>query len=385
MLCLIRPDGLFVAVPALLIDLFWNKENIKRKLLIISLVMILPGLIYFFWRWHYFGMLLPLPMYVKSGADKVLFVVPSTIKYIFHYLIFDVIILIAAIIYSKFISNNKPDKFALMIIISMVFLPLIVYSALTLSQNIGDRFVITVHFGLIITAFYLLREQKKVLIFFAILFLIFRVPDFIYQFSETSKISNEQMVDLAMDLNKLHHGSLAVSEAGRLPYYSKWQTYDLLGLNTPELARKEVDSLFLAKLNPDLIVLHSGNDRYEYHLKYINNPYLEKKDWNAMIHNSLKYSLSTDKYQMMMVPFLGDTNGFLQKIGGLCESISSKLFLYQSSFPRYDIFMINKDYKDFPELSQLLHSKYGAISLDEYLANAKYWSSSNNMNKFFSD
>ena len=384
-LCLIRPDGILIAIPAIFLDLILNKDKRKYKLIIILTAYLIPGLIYFVWRFNYFGMLLPLPIYVKSDADKVLFIIPATLKYLFHYIIFHVIILICAIIFGKLILKEKVDKDMIIIASSMVIIPILAYSTMTLSQNIGDRFMITVYFGLIISVFYFLRNKQNVLIFFILIFLIFRFPIFINNFTKTLEIENEQMVDFSKDLSKLPKGKLAVSEAGRLQYYSKWETIDLLGLNDKEIAKSVVDSLMLCRLNPDLFVLHSGNDRYEYHLKYIDRPFINKKEFNAIIHNSIKYGISSGKYKLLMVPFLGNSQRFLTKFNSSLSNISSKLFMSESNFIRYDFFLIKKDYKNQEQLFNLLVSKYNAISIEEYFKRARYWSSSNNMNKYFSD
>ena len=47
-----------------------GEQKLPRRFLLRALFLyILPGLAYFLWRWSYFGVLLPLPFYVKTGGS----------------------------------------------------------------------------------------------------------------------------------------------------------------------------------------------------------------------------------------------------------------------------------------------------------------------------
>lgn len=52
------------------------------------------------------------------------------------------------------------------------------------------------------------------------------------------------------------HGSMITTEAGFLPYYSGWATYDPWGLNTPEFAHRFVQPEDVGRLHADVIVVH---------------------------------------------------------------------------------------------------------------------------------
>lgn len=64
---LIRPDGVLLGV-TIFAGLLWVLRLRGTSLLIkdFVLVFVLPGLLYFLWRWEYFGYLLPNPMYRKG-------------------------------------------------------------------------------------------------------------------------------------------------------------------------------------------------------------------------------------------------------------------------------------------------------------------------------
>lgn len=69
LLCLIRPDGFMLAAPLAIFLLFNKSLNRTTTIKHLSLYAVIPGIIYFIARWQYFGELLPLPFYVKSGWE----------------------------------------------------------------------------------------------------------------------------------------------------------------------------------------------------------------------------------------------------------------------------------------------------------------------------
>ena len=70
LLGLTRPEGVLFAGLALLAAFLLLDRSGRRRLLITTITwLILPGLIYFLWRWHYFGYLLPNTFYVKNAGS----------------------------------------------------------------------------------------------------------------------------------------------------------------------------------------------------------------------------------------------------------------------------------------------------------------------------
>ena len=80
--CLIRPDGCMFIAPLVIGYWLLNPAALRmRGNLAITATAAVAGLAYFCWRWHYFGLPLPLPFYVKSDCPHVLgMVCPSTLK-----------------------------------------------------------------------------------------------------------------------------------------------------------------------------------------------------------------------------------------------------------------------------------------------------------------
>ncbi|MCI0439706.1 MAG: hypothetical protein L0177_11345, partial [Chloroflexi bacterium] len=69
-LALFRPDGAIVGVAFVLIGL-WAAQSARLlgRYLTTSTICAVVGLLYFAWRWNYFGLPLPLPLYVKQQVS----------------------------------------------------------------------------------------------------------------------------------------------------------------------------------------------------------------------------------------------------------------------------------------------------------------------------
>lgn len=79
-------------------------------------------------------------------------------------------------------------------------------------------------------------------------------------------------------------GTMFVSEAGAVPYYSGWRAYDLLGINSEEIAHQGLSRGFLDRVSPDLIMLHelSGFYRPDTKEEGIVNQYMIDRNFAAV-------------------------------------------------------------------------------------------------------
>lgn len=78
-------------------------------------------------------------------------------------------------------------------------------------------------------------------------------------------------------------GRMFVTESGAVPYYSDWQSRDLVGLTWPETARSGLDRKQLEDLNPDLVLVHEPSGSYRPHLrrKMLLNAYMVERGFLA--------------------------------------------------------------------------------------------------------
>ena len=72
LLCLVRPDGVVWGAGCVMLRFLHmeSSDQLKQEALRCIAWLIVPGLIYFFWRYWYFGELFPLPFVVKSTLNK---------------------------------------------------------------------------------------------------------------------------------------------------------------------------------------------------------------------------------------------------------------------------------------------------------------------------
>ena len=255
-LCLFRPDGVLFAVP-LIGSLLLPRSDRKHRTLLVVLLFVLPGLIYFAWRAHYFGSILPLPFLVKSDTPRALgMFVAHSLWQSLKYLLFITALLLPVLL-------RKPlDPFVRTLFFGTVLVPTLFFWTMRLDQNVGDRFFFYLPLSaamVLALSWSALPPQRRHTLLHAGLFawlvlllgpLLREVRSFRdYQFQDVQAISQE--------LGQLPiRGSMITTEAGFLAYGSGWVAYDAWGLNTADFARHPIQAADVAALKPDLIVIH---------------------------------------------------------------------------------------------------------------------------------
>ncbi len=266
-----RPEGNAIVLLLLACGWFFGAPPLRRRLLWFSLgLYVLPGALYFLWRTWYYGLLFPMPFYMKvlhgsglAGAGQVgaylLYLLPSLS-----------VLLLAAIL--------RLRKEYLTVLTPVVFL-LVFYLFPVHAMGFNWRFVypatpfisILVAIGGI-TIFDLLREKIQSTkpwepVLLAGLFLIslgnLNGLDNTIQnqnFYGAGISSYKAFGTLLSKYNSQYEMTLAIGDAGTVPYYSDWQVIDLFGLNSKEVAFKSVptDELVFEKQSADLILLSVG-------------------------------------------------------------------------------------------------------------------------------
>ncbi len=255
--CFIRPDGAFFAAPLMLGYWYLWPESLKSfKNRLVTILCVISGLAYFAWRWSYFGLLLPLPYYVKSDCAEYVFGVfcsTSVAKPIAIIGFYSPLLLLIGLHFKKL--NVEIRKKMMVVAIAFIVVPLLIMSTINLTQNIGFRFyfptMLTFIF-LAMTVYGFVRERLFWLAMFACI--AFQLPVHFKQFF--GAITPVSTLGIAKDLGKLpEKGRLMTSEAGVLAYYSGWETLDSLGLNTPHIAVNRITPEDVKIFDADLIVL----------------------------------------------------------------------------------------------------------------------------------
>lgn len=297
-LCLFRPDGVVFAVP-LLIALLLSGQSRARTALAMAAIFVTPGVLYFLWRWHYFGELFPLPFLVKSNVGRAwgLFV-PYSLRPSLKYLFFGAIVLL------PFLCMRGARRRSLAI--GLLLIPTFFYWAMLLEQNVGDRF----YFYLPLACAILLAVNWKPLASRHALiagagcigWLAFIAMPL---YRETLTFRDLQFGNVKGIAQELRHaapgGTMIVTEAGFLPYYSGWRAYDAWGLNTAAFANHLIQPGDVERIGPDLIVLHPDPDETCLPQPGWQRAYSERA-WPHMTRN-LILGAEARRYQLWLLPY----------------------------------------------------------------------------------
>jgi len=263
---LIRPDGVFIGVVATILGLWraWNRPFRSRYLAVAGTAGMV-GVVYFLWRYSYFGLPLPLPLYVKASSSALLEGLPINILW----LVDSVFFLIVAPFGAEHLRLKKRDY----LILWLPFLALlVVLSFAHQSQNIAFRFQAPALAALIFVFAAFLRdsfaagESRGKAIFATVLAVAATGVHGIdllgarYMTGGMRFLVTPGYADVfAGRLQPLVGPStrIAVSEAGRIAFWTNAQVYDLVGLNTAEVALNGLDPSYLTQISPDIILVHT--------------------------------------------------------------------------------------------------------------------------------
>lgn len=265
---LIRPDGVFIGVTATLLGLWkvWDQPWRKRYLVHAG-VAGLVGVAYFLWRYSYFGLLLPLPLYVKAGSGEFLQGLPINILWLVDSMFF--------VIVAPFGAEHLKLNRRRYLLLGLPVLVLLAALSLThQSQNIAFRFqspalalLLYVFAGFLRDSFASGSTRGKA-IFATVLALAatsFHGIDLLgprYRSAGLTDILRPGYADIfASRLDSIIDPGtrIAVSEAGRIAFWTDAEVHDLVGLNTAEIALAGLDRSYLENLRPDLILVHTTN------------------------------------------------------------------------------------------------------------------------------
>ena len=370
--CMIRPDGIVFALPLSLIYIVDSRYEWRNRLILFVLFTGLPGGLYFIWRWHYFGYFLPLPFYVKSHFDRFWLVFNkealfTNLRYILAGL---PLFVISAIVMIRS-GDKKARKDTWAILIALLGVPFLFYSCMHLEQNIAYRFQYPFCLAAIVMAALAAGrlKQKRWLVLGGAFMIVWLAPMYAVEGYRTLCIPAENVPYISMELGQLNgRGKIATTEAGRLPYYSQWNTVDLWGLNTPEFSQRVVSVEDVKAYNPDLIVLHTSGDYYGDDWRFLGSSNLvqhTERNWSNMVENTY-IAAQQEGYELWMIPhrYVAASNSLHGKFAQIRPVMKKKLG-YKGSFETYYAFLINPASPHRSSLSELL-LQHGAITYPRY-------------------
>jgi hypothetical protein len=267
LLSLIRPEGIIIGLAFTIVTAIeLNDKLTSRRFVRHSIIAVFLGLIYFLWRWYYFGSFLPLPFYVKSDDFSRLIGLKGNISWIkenkFLLLIFVLAIPIFQLKMKKFI------RFLIPFFLLFLFLCIIEQT-----QNIALRYHGPLTFLVMMVFVLFLKEysknKSKILTFIISFVLIgFISYPFYRTFNTQLKILRNfdyiNYFPYLLSKSGLEPNLIALTEAGRMAYWTNFKIVDLVGLNDAFCALNDIDVNYIDQLNPDIIFIHTANTLFEW-------------------------------------------------------------------------------------------------------------------------
>jgi arabinofuranosyltransferase len=265
---LTRPDGLVLAVLMGAAILYALRERSAWMLTIALVVFLVLGGAYFLWRYHYFGYLLPNPFYKKGGGH----LYPESMKFSITNVL-KMILPVTPVIWFA-LASKSVRKRAVFLLIPLVGFAC-VWILLTVENNWNMRFQFVLLPITLMTIPYLmngLREPVSVgrparpwsramsvatvaaalmgsLLYWRVTFPP-GVPD------------GSSMHDIAVSLAQFKDKgyTMAITEAGTLPYFSGWRAIDTWGLNDSHIMHDPLglSDAYLDESRPAILMYHAG-------------------------------------------------------------------------------------------------------------------------------
>lgn len=262
-IALFRPDGVIVGAGYTFLGLFIAyRQQLIRYYLLLTLVVALVGLGYFYLRYMYYGNLLPLPLYVKSHGGFL-----SGFEKNISWLLKNIHFVIPVVILARY---HRKSWLYLKLSLPVILLFCALLTA-TQSQNIGMRFqgpiFIVLYFVLLLLTLEYLNQANKNNIInrtgYCFIFLVI-VSCLVVPAKSHRLITGFSYINQAPVLiNKSLPGNstIVLTEAGRLAYWNQkggHKIFDLVGLNTEYPALNVIDVDYLQSLDPDMVMFHNA-------------------------------------------------------------------------------------------------------------------------------
>ena len=298
-LCLFRPDGVVFSVP-LLVAAVATAEDRWRRLGVFLTWFVIPGSFYFAWRWHYFGAMLPLPFLVKADTERLAHVVVrSSLQEGLLLVVFT-----CSMVGFILDRSSKVSRATRLVVACMLIVPTLFYFSMRLDQDVGHRFFVYLPVGLAVVMALQWREisgqRGMILLSGAALWLVLISRMWWISVENSRAMQFDNRKGIADELSILPHGTLVSTEAGLLPYFSAWPTYDAWGLNTPRFSKRLIQPEDVSAIRPDVMLVHTSDVADCQARSGWRVPYKDRT-WGNMTRNLV--AGAGDAYDLWIAPF----------------------------------------------------------------------------------
>jgi hypothetical protein len=262
---LIRPEGSLLGLFILLAVLIKRPRRFGTIAIGFLVCFASIGLTYFLWRWHYFGYLLPNPFYVKGGGhlhvDGLKRSVGNMCRMLWPAIPIGMLALRARTTRNNLIStlvpvilftgiwvflsneNNHLMRFQFPLVpIVLISLPSLLWGLSTQLSlpRLSD----------------LPNGVRLATVASGISYLLISMFVFKQIYGPSADIASGIEYPTAMRKFADKSYTMAVTEAGQFPFYSKWKAIDVLGLNDAHIAHFGISEAYLDQYQPELMMYH---------------------------------------------------------------------------------------------------------------------------------
>jgi hypothetical protein len=273
---LIRPDGVVPCVLFAVLGFVRARElHFGRRYAAWSSVVLGLGAAYYAWRLDYFGLLLPLPLYVKSRQTPTLTpwrLIVSTVRVPYGWIMNDPPLETMSLGVLVLLALSAARRWRDMIRSAITFTPFLVHSVMmgyaTQMQNVVGRFQaperLALYFALLWCGVRAWQSADRALFrAIALVACLGPMAHEVYVGKRTLRTYESARLyvdDFAPEFGRLMGPGrvIALTEAGRLCYWTKARVEDTIGLNTPRTALAPPDLEYFEELSPDVLMFHAG-------------------------------------------------------------------------------------------------------------------------------
>jgi len=288
LLSLTRPEGNLPVLIGFISVLFLIPKTYKQSFVKkIFLFYVLPGSLYFIWRFMYYGTLFPLPFYVKTSAN-----IFSGLGKVINFLLFISVHLGIMIIlgFTKIKTKLIPSILAASSLLMFFIFPshIMGYDWRFLFPTVPFIFIISaLGFARFQEIIQLLVKRRIQYILCLLLIIVLLSTGLFYDtshiikdrkpFYEKTETAHVILGKYLSGFNSTYNPKLAIGDAGAVPYYSNWYTIDTYGLNDKYIAlSRKHDPNYILSQKPDILVLISKDkDVFKPHLSWEQTLYEE--------------------------------------------------------------------------------------------------------------
>jgi len=331
---LTRPEGAVFSLVGFLLFIFKNK-SIKSKLFFFFIILI--GIAYLILKYNHFGYILPNTFYVKSSRK---FDIRHLIDYISEIKKFWWVLLL--------LLFEKNNSFKALLVVGII-INIALYGNSDLTMNFSDRFPFQILAPFYLTSFLLIKNKEaffKVSIIAALTLGAIinenNLRSSAYDYPRLRKAHVE--LGIALSKYKKDKLTLLLGDAGIIPYFSEWYTYDFIGLANKKIAHNGLEIKYLQEINPDLILLYStsGDEKRKGFEYVLNQPIIDKYLFTTNAYSFVGFVKLADDFYFLA--FLKRNTKKFEEIKSTIQEVQKESINYRFSPKKY----LLQGYLNFP-------------------------------------